>query len=98
MPDNSGQNRRKMPKGKPFVKGDPRINRKGAPPRGQSWQDTIKRITDMTREEAIAYVGADSKLGRTLRELPAHVPIKDAMILAAIIAFGREPNSRMLQA
>lgn len=98
MAANSGKNRRVMPKGKPFVKGDARINRKGAPPRGQSWQETIKRLTDMTREEAIEYVGANTQLGRQLKELPPDVSIKDAMILAVIIAFGREPNARMLAA
>ena len=84
--------------GKPFVKGDKRINRNGAPVRGQSWRETVKRITDMTREEAIAYVGATSKIGRQLKELSADMPIKDAIVFATIIAYGREPNARMLQA
>ncbi len=83
---------------KPFVKGDPRINRKGATPRGQSWRETVKRITDMTREEAIAYVGPTSKIGKQLKELSADMPIKDAIVFATIIAYGREPNARMLQA
>jgi len=83
---------------RPFVKGDPRINRLGAPKRGQSWQEAVKRITDMTREEAIAYLGASTKLGKQLRELPENVPIKDALIFASIIAYGREPNARMFQA
>lgn len=83
---------------KPFVKGDPRINRKGAPVRGQSWRETVKRITDMTREEAIAYVGPTSKIGKQLKELSADMPIKDAIVFATIIAYGREPNARMLQA
>ena len=84
--------------GKPFVKGDVRINRKGAPLRGQSWRETVKRITDMTREEAIAYVGPTSKIGRQLKDLSADMPIKDAIIFATIIAYGREPNARMLAA
>lgn len=83
---------------KPFVKGDPRINRKGAPKRGQSWRETVKRITDMTREEAILYVGPTSKIGRQLKELSAEMPLKDAIIFATIIAYGREPNARMLSA
>jgi hypothetical protein len=91
---NSGK--RKMPKGKPFVKGDPRINRAGAPRRGQTWQETVKRITDMTREEAIEYLGANTKLGRQLKELSPDVPIKDALVFASIIAYGRDPNPRML--
>jgi hypothetical protein len=93
---NSEEKQHKMPKGKPFVKGDPRINRKGAPVRGQSWADTIKRITDMTAGEAIEYVGEKSKVGKLLKELPVDLPIKDALIFISIIHYGREPNARML--
>jgi len=73
------------------------INRDGAPRKGQSWAETIKRLTDMTREEAIAYVGGPkTHLGKLLRELPANVPIKDALILAYIVQFGREPSASFL--
>ena len=73
------------------------INKGGAPRKGQSWSETIKRLTDMTRDEAIAYVGgAKTRLGRLLKELPANVPIKDALILAYIIQFGREPSASFL--
>jgi hypothetical protein len=81
---------------KPFVKGDPRINRAGAPKRGQTWQETVKRITDMTREEAIEYLGANTKLGKQLKELSPEVPIKDALVFISLIAYGRDPNPRML--
>lgn len=75
------------------------INREGAPRRDrQNWQGTIKRITDMTREEAIAYVGPRTRMGRLLKELPPGIPIKDALVFASIIHYGREPNARMLQA
>jgi hypothetical protein len=96
--DNSQGQQRKRLIGKPFVKGDPRINRKGAPVRGQSWADTIKRITDMTAGEAIEYVGEKSKVGKLLKELPADLPIKDALVFISIIHYGREPNARMFQA
>ena len=95
---NSGNNSKKKVVGVPFVKGDKRINRKGAPIRGQSWRETVKRITDMTREEAITYVGPTSKIGKQLKELSENMPIKDAIIFATIIAYGREPNARMLAA
>jgi hypothetical protein len=100
MTVNSAKNsgKRQMPKGKPFEKGDPRINRAGAPKRGQTWQETIKRITDMTREEAIEYVGANTKIGKQLKELSPQMPIKDAIVFATIIAYGREPNARMFAA
>ena len=74
------------------------INLEGAPKRGQNWQETIKRITDMTREEAIAYVGASTKIGKALKELSPKMPLKDALVFASIIAYGRDPNPRMLAA
>jgi hypothetical protein len=75
------------------------INRAGAPPRSrENWQATVKRITDMTREEAIEYVGPKTKIGKLLKELPPNIPIKDAMVFISIIHFGRDPNPRMLQA
>jgi PBSX family phage terminase large subunit len=94
--DYSQKRQKQRGKGKPFAKGDPRINRKGAPVRGQSWRETVKRITDMTTAEAIEYVGAKSRIGRYLTELPAELPIKEALVFATIIAYGREPNARML--
>ena len=73
------------------------INKGGAPRKGQSWAETIKRLTDMTRDEAVAYVGGQkTHLGKLLKELPAGVPIKDALILAYIVQFGREPSASFL--
>lgn len=72
------------------------INKEGAPKRGQSWQESVKRLTDMNREELAAYVGASTRLGKLLKELPPKIPVKDALILAAIIQFGRDPNPRLL--
>ena len=74
------------------------INKKGAPPRGQSWSEAWKRCTNMTREEAIEYVGANTKIGKLLKELSPQIPIKDALIFASIVSYGREPNARMLSA
>lgn len=74
------------------------INLAGAPKRGQNWQETIKRITDMTREEAIAYVGVNTKIGKALKELSPNMPLKDALVFASVIAYGRDPNPRMLAA
>ena len=78
---------------KPFVKDDPRINRNGAPKRGQTWKDTVKRITDMTREEALEYFGEKTTLGKQLKELPPNVPIKDAIVIMSVISFGRDPSA-----
>ena len=83
---------------KPFVKGDPRINRKGAPKRGQNWSEVWKRLTDMTRDELIAYIGEKNKLAKLLKELPPDIPIKDGLAIITMIHYGREPNARMLAA
>lgn len=73
------------------------INREGLNRRtDRNWQATVKRITDMTRNEAIEYVGKRSKLAKLLQELPADMPIKDALIFISIIQFGRDPNPKML--
>jgi hypothetical protein len=75
------------------------INREGLNRRSrESWQATVKRITDMTRDEAIEYVGKKSKVAKLLRELPENLPIKDALVFISIIQYGRDPNPRMLQA
>lgn len=73
------------------------INKDGRPPR-ESWKETVKRITDMTREEAIVFVGKRSRIARLLRELPPNLPIKDALVFISIIQYGRDPNPRMLSA
>lgn len=53
----------------------------------------------MTREELIEHVGGEkTMLGRQLKELPPGVPMKDAVILIALIGFGRDPNSALLTA
>lgn len=74
------------------------INREGAPKRGQSWAERIDKLTDMTREELIEYVGKTTKIGKLLKELSPKIPVKDALILISIIHYGRDPNPRMLAA
>jgi hypothetical protein len=75
------------------------INRDGAPKRGQSWQETTKRITDMTRDELVQYVGGKrTRVGRLLASATSNIPIKDAMIIAAVVGFLVDPNPRTFQA
>jgi hypothetical protein len=45
----------KKPRGKPFRKGDLRINRKGAPKREQSWAGILREIGDMTGPQVSAW-------------------------------------------
>lgn len=75
------------------------INKEGLNRRSrETWQATVRRITDMTREEAIEYVGAKTKIGKLLKELPEGLPIKDALVFISIIQYGRDPNPRMFSA
>lgn len=76
------------------------INREGLNRRSrETWQATVRRITDMTQEEAIAYVGGPkTKLGKLLKEIPPGLPLKDALVFISIIQYGRDPNPRMLSA
>ncbi len=85
------------PTGKGGFKDHPEfINKTGENRRAQSWQETVKRLTDMTREELITYVGAGTKIGKLLKELPPNVPMKDALVLISLIQYGRDPNPRLL--
>lgn len=93
-----------MPNNNPTGKGGfgdhpENINREGAPKRGQSWQEAVKRITDMDKAELIAYVGGRrTRIGKLIASMPDKMPLKDAMIIAGAVAFLIDPNPRMLQA
>lgn len=74
------------------------INKDGAPRRGQTWRESVKRLTDMDRDELIEYVGGKkTRIGRLLASAPANIPIKDSVIIAAITAFLIDPSPRMFQ-
>ena len=74
------------------------INREGAPKRGQSWQETVKRITDMDRDELLKFVGGrKTRIGKLVASMPDKMPLKDAMILVGAIAYLMDPDPRMLK-
>ena len=73
-------------------------NKEGRPPKDMTWSGSVKRLTNMTREELIEYVGPRTRIGKLLKELPPNVPVKDALILSTIIQFGREPNASLFNA
>jgi hypothetical protein len=81
-----------------WLKGTPPPNPAGAPKRGSSWAETIRRLTEMTRDDLLEYVGPTTSLGRQLKELPPNIPMKDAAILIALIQFGRDPQASLLTA
>ena len=88
------------PKGKGGFGDRPQdINREGAPKRGQNWQDSVKRVTNMDKDELLAYVGGRrTRVGRLINSMPNNMPLKDAMIIAGAVAFLMDPNPRMFQA
>lgn len=94
-----GMNRMANPTGKGGFQDHPElINKNGAPKRNQTWSESIKRITDMTPEEAIKFVGPKTRIGRILKKFTPGLPIKDSLIFSSIIAYDRDPNAKMFQA
>ena len=81
-----------------YVKGTPSPNPAGAPRRGSSWSETVRKMSDMTRDELIAMVGASTEVGRHLKEMPPGITMKEAMVLISFIAFGRDPDAAMFKA
>ena len=81
---------RKPGKGKPFVKDDPRINRAGAPNRGQSWAELIDEMGDKTPSEVRDWA---QSIGRKLPK--SDVTLKRLAILAAFADCIFEPDARM---
>ena len=66
------------PRGKPFPKGVSG-NPAGAPKRGESWADIIKRIGDMTPVEAADHAKA---IANKLRVLGDGLTMKEAVVMA----------------
>jgi hypothetical protein len=72
------------------------INRNGAPKRGQSWQETVKRITDMDKEQLLEYVGGrKTRIGKLIASAPDNMPMKDAVVIASLVAYLMDPNAKM---
>lgn len=97
MTVNSGKTARKMPKGVPFKKGkgvDPRINRKGAPVRGQSFQEAVARLADMSNEQLADYFGRKTPLGIQFLLQPPVVPMRDVIIARALITLANDFDAR----
>jgi hypothetical protein len=71
-------------------------NPNGRPKEGQSWAAVIKRITDMSKDELLEYVGgAKTELGRHITKFPPGIPMKDAMVIRALIQLMFEPDPRL---
>lgn len=70
-------------------------NPKGAPKRGESWQEIWKRIGDMDGPTAAAY---GVKVAAQLKTLPTGVSLKEAVAMRVYVALMNEPDARLLSA
>lgn len=95
---NSGKNsgKKKMPIGKPFVKGQSG-NPKGRPKTGQSWGEIAKEIGDQYPEEVAAMFGINTVMGRAFSTFPKNVQIKYSVFYRVIISLMNEPTPGLLK-
>ena len=70
-------------------------NLKGAPKRGQSWQEIYNRIGNMTPIEAAEYC---KSIASQLTTIGGSVTLKEATVLRVFVALLFEPNARLLNA
>ena len=94
MPANTGKNRRKMPEGRKWVKGQSG-NPAGAPKRGESWAEVIKQIGDMTAEEVKNLIASWIP---TLNRVPKGVTMKQLVVIRAYVALANEPSASLMNA
>jgi hypothetical protein len=87
---NSGE--KKKPRGKPFPKGVAQ-NPRGAPKRGESWAEIIKRIGDMTPVEAANHANA---IASKLRTMGDAITLKEAVVVRVYASLLFEPTSSLL--
>jgi len=82
------------PRGKPFPKGVSG-NPKGAPKRGESWAEIIKKYGDMTPVEAAESVIAVAK---QLKPFGNTITLKEAVVVRIYAALLFEPQASLLNA
>jgi hypothetical protein len=80
------------PRGRPFRKGQSG-NPKGAPKRGESWAEIIKRIGDMTPVEAADHARA---IANKLRVMGDAITLKEAVVVRVYASLLFEPTSSLL--
>jgi len=86
-------------KGKPFQKGkgkagDPRINRKGAPPKGSSMKEVLAYFDELTNEEILELLPA-GKLRRRYARQPKELLVKHVRAMAALIELQERPTAQL---
>ena len=68
-------------------------NPKGAPKRGESWAEIIKRIGDMTPIEAADHA---NEIAKQLRKLGGGLTLKEAVVIRVYAALLFEPQASLL--
>ena len=81
------------PRGKPFTANDPRRNNLGAPKRGESWGEIIKRIGDMTPAEAAEHAQV---IAGKLKQMGSGITLKEAVVIRCYAALLFEPQPGLL--
>lgn len=87
----------KKKRGNPnWVKGGTSPNPAGAPKRGESWAETFGKLGNMDRDEAAAYFGEKTDIGRQLKQLSPGIPLKDIIGIRALITLANDTDARLL--
>jgi hypothetical protein len=87
---NTGKTAKGKPRGKPFKKGgDPRINVKGAPKRGDSWAETIKAIGELDGPSIASLWDTQHK---EFGHLPEGISMKQLVVMTVYAALLRDPS------
>lgn len=91
---NSGKKRGRIENLKPWPKGVSG-NPKGAPRRGESWAEVIKRISELTPSEAAQM---SLELSKKLLSIGDGVTLKQAVVLRVYSALLFDPDARLFNA
>lgn len=87
---------KKKPRGRPFTgRDDPRANKKGAPKRGESWAEIIKRVGEYTPSEAAE---RSLSLAKQLLEIGDGMTLKEAVIMRIYASLLFEPQPGLFNA
>lgn len=95
MAENSEVTAKKRGKGKPFSKGDARINRSGAPRSGLSWKEILDTIGNLDGQQALDRAG---RIFAELKKYPSGVTLKELAAISYFIRMVNDPNGALLTA
>lgn len=84
----------RLPDGK-WAKGTPSPNPAGAPKRGQSWQEVIKEVSEMTADEVADWLKT-SELASAFKQMPKGITLKKLIVTRVYSALMFEPTAPLL--